>query len=277
MTNPFRFIGPVEGQYYTPRFEFEKKLSHLLENQTHIVLTGPAKSGKTSCALHLAKTLEKKGFICPFIDIGNITSHDDFLQQVLRVLKARKGWMQSLIEVFPRLCPTMSAKVDTNTGRPSFGLSFDRTSDKDVKETIQDVLESLEKLGDKVVLIIDRCQKMITLDDKGWLEATLRMQRLKNTSFLFIDKEPGLFSDWCHMLELPAFGEEFSAWLALRCEEADVYFESGALEYLMDLVGNEPCRAQMLCFYLAASGHKLARKEHIGAVFASTAPELFHP
>ena len=52
--------------------------------------------------------------------------------------------------------------------------SFDRSSERDVKEMIQDVLASLENLGPRVILAINEFQKIAEINDKGWLEATVR-------------------------------------------------------------------------------------------------------
>ena len=147
--------------------------------------------GKTSFVFHLCKNLEKNGYACPFIDIFNITSHRDFLGQMLRALKAKKNWTKIAKDFLSSWQPKLSAGVDPISGHASFDLSLIRTSDKDVKDMIQDVLAGLENLGKKVILIIDEFQKITELNDQGWLEATLRthMQQLRNTSFLLPDLE----------------------------------------------------------------------------------------
>ncbi len=93
--NPFKFGDPVEGEYYLERPELDKLVHQFLSNRIHVVLIGPRRFGKTSFVFNLLTKLEKEGYACPFIDIFNITSHRDFLQQMLRALKAKKSWTEA--------------------------------------------------------------------------------------------------------------------------------------------------------------------------------------
>src|SRR3990167_773507 len=159
MSNPFKFGDPVEGKYYLPRPELDRLVYQFLSNCIHVVMIGPRRFGKTSFVFNLLKKLEGEGYACPFIDIFNITSHRDFLQQMLRALKTKKGWAESAKNWLLSLRPKLSADIDPLSGQPSFGLSIDGSTEKDVKEMIQDVLAGLKNLGDKVVLVIDEFQK----------------------------------------------------------------------------------------------------------------------
>lgn len=82
--NPFKFGNPVEGDYYLPRPELTATIQQFLENRIHIVLMGPRRFGKTSFSLNLLDEFEKNGYSCLYVDIFNITSHRDFLQQLVR-------------------------------------------------------------------------------------------------------------------------------------------------------------------------------------------------
>lgn len=93
--NPFKFGDPVEGEFYLPRPELDSLVYQFISNRIHVVLIGPRRYGKTSFIFNLLKKLEKEGFACPFVDIFNITSHRDFLQQMLRALKAKKKWLSN--------------------------------------------------------------------------------------------------------------------------------------------------------------------------------------
>jgi AAA+ ATPase superfamily predicted ATPase len=168
-----------------------------LENRIHVVLIGPRRFGKTSFILNLLKGLKKDGFTCLFVDIFNITSHRDFLQQMLRALRLKNNWLKD-----PK---------------------------GDIKEAIQDLLEGLEKLGKRVILTIDEFQKITQINDQGWLEVTLRtyMQKLKNTSFLFTGSRKSIIYDMlnnhtrplycsCQLIEFPSFDYEFTDWVIAR-------------------------------------------------------------
>ena len=143
--NPFIFGTPVEGKYYLARPDLDKVVTQFLSHRIHVVLMGPRRFGKTSFILNLLKNLENHGYTCLCIDIFNITSHRDFLYQILRAFKAKKKRLFN---------------IDPLSHQTSFDLSLALSSSKDVKEMIQDVLEGLENLGEKVIVVIDEFQKI---------------------------------------------------------------------------------------------------------------------
>jgi hypothetical protein len=243
---------------------------------------GPRRFGKTSFVLNLLKKFEEEGYACPFIDIFNITSHRDFLQQVFRALKTKKSWAESAKKWLSNWRPKISADIDPASGQTTFGLSFDRNSEKEVKEMIQDVLSGLKNLGEKVVLVIDEFQKITELDDHGWLEATLRthMQQLRNTVFLFTGSRKSLISDMlnnssrplyrsCQTIEFPSFGEELVDWVIQRFAEVDGVIERDAVFYLKKIVQDTPNYVQMVCFHLVAAGYKKIGRREVQEILRS--------
>jgi len=280
--NPFKFGDPVEGEYYLPRPELDKTVYQFLSNRIHVVLMGPRRFGKTSFVLNLLKELESEGYACPFIDIFNITSHRDFLQQVFRALKAKKSWAESAKKWLLNWRPKISADVDPTSGQTTFGVSFDRNSEKEVKEMIQDVLSGLKNLGEKVVLVIDEFQKITELDDQGWLEATLRthMQQLRNTVFLYTGSRKSLISDMlnnssrplyrsCQTIDFPSFGEELVDWVIKRFAKVDIGIERDAVYFLKKTVQDTPNYVQMVCFHLVAAGYKKIGRREVQEVLRS--------
>lgn len=264
--NPFRFGDPVSGKYYLKRENLSRNVAQFLENHIHVVLIGPRRFGKTSFVLDLLDYFEKQSYTCLFVDVFNITSHRDFLQQMLRALKTKKSWLDKIFDSIPKLRPKFTTEVNP-TGEQSFGLSFEATSDKDIKNMIQDLLVSVQKLGKKVILAIDEFQKISEIDDKGWLEATLRthMQQLKNTSFLFTGSRKGIIYDMlnnqsrpfyrsCQPIEFPSFGDEFTNWIVKRFTEVGIRCAPQAVSHLRKLVQDTPNYVQMVCFHLVAEG-----------------------
>lgn len=288
--NPFKFGNPVEGEYYLPRPELDKTVSNFLSNRIHVVLIGPRRFGKTSFTWNLLKKLEKEGYACPFVDIFNITSHRDFLQQILRALKARKSWLEAAKEWLSSWRPKISAEVDPVSGQPSLGLSLDRDSEKDVKEIIQDVLTGLKNLGKKVILTIDEFQKVTELEDQGWLEATLRthIQELKNTSCLFTGSRKSIISEMlndpsrplyrsCQWIDFPAFGEEFVDWVVWRFAEVNVEIEKEAIRHLKKIVQDTPNYVQMVCFHLVSSGYQNIGQKEVEETLHSVIQQNAYP
>jgi len=270
--NPFKFGDPVEGDYYLPRPDLENFVSQFLVNRIHVVLIGPRRFGKTSFLLNLLKKLTEQSHSYIFVDIFNITSHKDFLQQMLRALKARAGWMstlKSMLAAIPKIRPKVSTQLDVNTGKPSFDftLDVDVSSENDVKEMIQDVLSGLSKLGNGLILAIDEFQKITEINDEGWLEATLRthMQQLRNTSFIFTGSRRSVIYDmlnnpsrplyrFCQSIEFPAFGDEFTEWVLKKFKDIGIKCHRNAIQHLRAIVQDTPNYVQMVCFHLVALG-----------------------
>ncbi len=265
--NPFKFGDPVEGDYFLARPELARTVTQFLENRIHVVLIGPRRFGKTSFVLNLLHSLEKQSFTCIFVDIFNITSHRDFLQQMLRALRTKKSWFQEILEIIPKLRPKVLAEFDSISATPSLGVIFDHATDKDVKELIQDVLVGLEKLGKRVILVIDEFQKITEIDDQGWLEATLRthMQQMRHTAFLYTGSRKSIIYDMlnnharplyrsCQPIEFPSFGEEFTGWIHAKFDEIGINCDVEAIQRLRKLVQDTPNYVQMVCFHLVAEG-----------------------
>ncbi|MBI5463407.1 MAG: ATP-binding protein [Ignavibacteriales bacterium] len=265
--NPFKFGDPVEGEYYLPRPELARTVGQFLDNRIHVILIGPRRFGKTSFILNLLKEKTQSSL---FIDVFNITSHRDFLQQVLRAIRGKKPWSAHLKEwlsTIPRLRPRFEMQPDPVSGTPTLSLSAEVSSDKDVKETIQDVLAALEHLGKQVIVTIDEFQKIAEIEDKGWLEATLRtqMQQLKNVAFLYTGSRKGIIYDMinnsnrpfyrsCQPIEFPAFGTEFTDWIIQRFSIVNITCERAAVDHLRRILQDTPNYIQMVCFHVVAQG-----------------------
>lgn len=275
--NPFKFGNPVEGDYYFPRPELTSTVQQFLANRIHIVLMGPRRFGKTSFVLDLFKKLEKEGFCCLLVDIFNVTSPRDFLHQFLRALRKKQRFKNRLKEWWKkiaRLKPQLNFDVDLHTGSPTSTLGFNlgELSEEEVRAGIQDLLDDLSELGEKVVVALDEFQQISQLEDKGWLEATLRthFQKLPNVSFLFTGSRKAIIAEMlndpsrplyrsCQTIEFPTLGANFSDWILARFQMVGISCTTEAVNHLRDLVQNTPNYVQMVCFHLVALA-----KERIG-------------
>ncbi len=272
-SNPFKFGDPVEGDYYLPRPKLSILIRQFLENQIQIVLMGPRRFGKTSFVLILLNQLEHEGYTTLFVDIFNITSHKDFLHQLLRAIRAKqkfKGILKAWWEKVKKLSPQISAEIDPFSGNHSFSFTLTPLNDEDVKNAIQDLLEGLSNLGSKVIVALEEFQQISEIQDKGWLEATLRthFQKLKNVSFLFTGSRKSLISEMlnnptrpfyrsCQLINFPIFGEEFTEWLIGRFLSVGIKCDENAIDHLRELVQDTPNYVQMVCFHLVAQARSV--------------------
>lgn len=266
--NPFKFGNPVDGDYYLPRPELSAIIRKFLENRIHIVLMGPRRFGKTSFSLNLLNEFEKEGWSCLYVDIFNITSHRDFLHQLVRAIRSKKSFgitLKSWWERIKRLTPKVSVDIDPLMSSSTFSFSLTQLADEDTKTAIQDLLDNLSSLGSKVIVVLDEFQKISEIDDDGWLEATLRshFQILRNVSFLFTGSRKSLISEMlnspsrplyrsCQTMEFPTFGGEFTDWVVERFSTVGIKCERSAVEHLRELVQDTPNYVQMVCFQLVS-------------------------
>ncbi len=166
-----------------------------------------------------------------------------------------------------RFRPQLNLDIDPNTGNfnPSLGLNLGQLDEEDVRAGIQDLLDELTNLGGKVVVALDEFQQISQLEDKGWLEATVRthFQKLPNVSFLFTGSRKGLISEMlndparplyrsCQIIEFPSFGSNFSDWVISRFKMVGVKCSKEAVDHLRALVQDTPNYVQMVCFHLVA-------------------------
>lgn len=268
--NPFKFGNPVQGDYYYPRPELTSTIEQFLANHIHVVLMGPRRFGKTSFVIDLFGRLEQQNCKCLLIDIFNVTSHRDFLHQFLRAVRKQKGFKNSLNQFWKkvkRLKPQLDLDIDPHTGHlsSSVGVNLGELSEEGVRNGIQDLLDELGELGGKVVVALDEFQQISQIEDKGWLEATVRthLQKLPNVSFLFTGSRKGLISDMlndptrplyrsCQVMEFPSFGSDFSSWVISRFESVGIKCSIEAVDHLRKLVQDTPNYVQMVCFHLVA-------------------------
>jgi hypothetical protein len=285
--NPFKFGDPVEGDFYLSRPKLSATVEQFLENHIHVVLMGSRRFGKTSFVLNLMTLMEKKGYTCLLVDIFNITSHRDFLCQFVRAIDSKKsfaGKLQTWLKKFRLAVPKITADVDPLTGGTGFGLTLARLAEEDTKTVIQDLLESLPGFGRNVIVALDEFQKISEIDDKGWLEATIRthIQKLKNTSFLFTGSRRSLISEMlntparplyrsCQMLEFPVFGPEFTDWVISRFATVGIKCERKAVEYLRNLVQDTPNYVQMVCFHLVSQAREKVSSKDMRSVLETVA------
>lgn len=282
--NPFKFGNPVEGDYYLDRHNLENSVSIFLENRINVILVGPRRFGKTSFVLELLKTLEKKGHKYLFVDIFNITSHKDFLHQLVRAMNQNKSWFNKILDVFKSIKPKIKSQINHPTSQTQYEFSLDFThSETDVKELIQDFFENLNKMESGFTLAIDEIQKIAEINDSGWLEATIRtyMQKSKNISFLMTGSRKRIIYDMVNnssrplykfgqLIDFPTFGDEFTSWIIDRFKIVEINISEEVVQYLRKKVLDTPNYVQMICFHLVSLGKNCISKKDVDSVLTTT-------
>jgi len=158
-------------------------------------------------------------------------------------------------------------------------LSASKMSDENTKQLISEAFENLRGLDKKVCLAFDEFQTVGSLDDGGWLEATIRakMQLSENVTFLFSGSRHGLIHEMfnsqsrpffrsCQIIDFPSLGPEFTPWLIKKFNKVSLEASQEVIEYLKDLVEDTPHYIQMACFHIVANSYKTITRETIDQV-----------
>ncbi len=267
--NPFRFGSPVKNEFYVKRNDFRQLVSEFLVNNQSVVLLGPRRYGKTSFILDLQHHLAEIKMNVLFIDVFNITSHKDFLQQLLSALKEKRTWAQRIRTIFDgitRVRPTMQIPLSPESA-PAIQFSLAHISEEDTKTVILETLKSLSEIKPKLFIAIDEFQKVGQLEDDHWLESTLRshMQSTQNVVYLFsgsrhsvihtMFNDPGrAFYRSCQIMDFPTLGHTFTEWIIERFKTVGITATPDVITYLRQLVSDTPNYVQMACFHIVTAG-----------------------
>lgn len=278
--NPFRYGSPVEGDYYYERPQQQEACLSFLRNGISVMLIGPRRYGKTSFARQLCKKWrEDGGGDALLVEVFNVTSHQDFLIQLMEALQARKKWLSRFLRKAKELLPDHITVGHETIG--SLRMEWAAHNEGEKKLLILQALESLAELEGKVCLVIDECQQLSkeALKDDGWLEATLRqaMQQHAGKITLLLtgsrrdianamvnDNKRPLYRA-CQVIDFPPLDAGFNAWVGERFAHIGITADADALVYLRRLVHDSPNYVQMVCFNLVATGCTHVNREAIDA------------
>lgn len=293
--NPFKYGDPVEGEYYLERNSLKKSVLTFIENQINIVLIGPRRYGKTSFVFDLIRNLDNKGYTTVFVDVFNVTTHRDFLNQFIGAISEKKSLAKRLLEWLKKaptqFQPTLEWEGGSDTSSNlKFSLQAYKLNDDQIKQFISDALGSLEALASKTFIAFDEFQAIGQLEDDGWLEATIRskMQIQKNVSFLFSGSRHGVIHDMfnnpsrpfyraCQLIDFPKFGPEFTDWIIQQFDSVGIQCSSDNIHHLRNLVDDTPNYVQMACFHLVTDEIKKIDPAAIDAVLRRITAQNSYP
>ncbi len=293
--NPFKYGDPVRGEYYLERPDLKRSVETFINNQINVVLIGPRRFGKTSFVLDLLNTIKEKNKVCLYIDVFNVTTHRDFLNQLISSMAKEKSvldrvttWLKSLPKHFKPAVEWEPSESGAAALRIS--LKAHHLDDDQVKQLISSSLDALASLGKNVTVAFDEFQTIGQLEDGGWLEATIRskMQLQKNVSYLFSGSRHGIIHDMfnnparpfyrsCQLISFPRFGPEFSKWIVERFKKANIGCELETVDHLRQLVDDTPNYVQMACFHLVANEIKQVTTSEVDDVLRRITSQNSYP
>lgn len=274
MENPFMYGKPVAGEFYFDLPYLKNELQSFIDSKINVLVMGPRRSGKTSFLKSFLKEQRNKNKIVLDIDAFNVLSHKDFLNQFVNAIKKEKNNGQkffSWLRGVKSLSPIFKWEVNPHTGEIEYSINFSKLEESDIKQAILQTLSGLKELQSEkeLVISIDEFQRIGELEDKGWLEATLRstMQEFPEIAFIFTGSRRSILEDMfnsskrpfyksCKQINFPIFGHEFSSWIIERFKKNSILTNTQAIDYLRQQVADTPNYVQEACFHLVSHGVK---------------------
>ena len=247
------------------------------------MLVGPRRHGKTSFAKHFCLNWqERKHGEAILLDVYNVSTHQDFLLQLLYALQTKRnlwekvcGWIKHIPE---RMRPNAASYEHDDFGKLT--LKWLAENDEQQKKLyIQETLESLAKFKGQLCFVIDECQQLSreSINDDGWLEATLRQhlqQQVGEVAYMLTgsrrDVVHGMINDSrrplyraFNILDFPPLEPEFTDWILERFAGTATKTTRETIDYLRQKVADSPNYVQMVCYHLVAMGCDVADKHMI--------------
>lgn len=284
MENPFMYGKPVEGEFYFDLPYLKSEMQSFVDSKINVLVMGPRRSGKTSFLKSFLKIQRESKKMVLDIDAFNVLSHKDFLNQLINAIKREKSQSQRFVDWLKgmkSLTPVFKLEQNPHTGEVEYSINFNKLEEEDTKQVIMTTLSGLKefKKGYDLVISIDEFQRIGELEDKGWLEATLRslMQEIPEIAFIFTGSRRSILEDMfnnskrpfyksCKQINFPVFGHEFSKWIIERFNKASVVADVTAIDYLRQQVADTPNYVQEACFHLVSHGIKKVSVKEIDEI-----------
>lgn len=263
MQSPFQFGTLVSGNSFYDRTESFRELKGYVESGVNVVFHGPRRYGKSSLVAKVVASLNDKEFICITMDLMQVDGLGDFFkifaQKVVDSRSSTMSFLQKLLQLIPRLRPTLSFGDD---GKPV--VSLDIAPEKITAESVEDLLGMTEKLaesaGRRVLVVFDEFQEIARFKTRMPFEGVLRsiIQRQKNTRYVFLGSQSHLlqrmFSDATRPFYRAAvpmtIGKpprvESIQYVQSRMKDVGVRMDSDCASALVDTADNIPYYIQAL-------------------------------
>lgn len=191
--NPFITTGYVGKEYFCDRNKETQILLKNIENNLSTSLIALRRIGKTGLVKHVLAQLPKDT-ISVYVDILPTECLNDFTEKlttaIMNAIPPKHKTAKKILEFIQTLRPTIN--FDPLSGLPQVGFG---NQYKESKETINSIFNFLEKLNQKIVIVIDEFQQITNYPEEN-TDAYLRsiMQHLNHIVFIFTGSHQGLMN-----------------------------------------------------------------------------------
>lgn len=235
--NPFVIGGIVAGEHFTDRASERRRIARALTTpQSHLLLFGPRRMGKTSTLQVVAADLGARGKRVVLADLSTASTLSDATNRLLQAATLALGrrWKDTVTTLVERLSIKVGLAPDPGSGLllPSVDMSLRQADLATQRGTFGDTLDAIEHLSQKkgahVGIILDEFQEIHRFggeDAEAHLRATI--QRHRHVSYVLAGSDARLIQAMTgprrplyKLLDPMAFGpidpEHLAAWIDER-------------------------------------------------------------
>jgi len=201
ISNPFT-LGIVSKKDFCNRSEELENILRHVRGGNNVVLLSPRRFGKSSLVYKALEVLERKGFLCVYVDLFPVISERDFIERFsIGVFKGigrgadPRTIGRKVLNMFARLIPSFEVKPD------GVGLSvkLDRSTDNDLllDDLMAGICKYVKGKKTKACIALDEFQEITELPESKKIEGILRshIQHHKEISYLFIGSRRRILQD----------------------------------------------------------------------------------
>ena len=190
--NPFFLSSDIPDAYFCDREKETLSLLRYVESRNNVLMISPRRMGKSGLIHHLFRQPDiRKNYYTFFVDIYETASLEELIQKMGREIVgklSRRGFdpVRNFLGALTSLRGVFS--LDPASGLPAFSVGI---GDIPAPETtLDEVFSFLENADKPCIVAIDEFQKIADYEQRN-VEAVLRtrIQRMKNTSFIFAGSE----------------------------------------------------------------------------------------
>jgi hypothetical protein len=267
--NPFVSVGYVSKDYFCDREYEQKVLRSNIENSQNTVLISMRRLGKSALIYRLFESLERKKYICLYVDMFATQSLKDFIEAlsaaIFRRFPPKKSWGTKFLDFIKNFRPVLS--YDSLTGQPEVHFEFAQASE--YSHTLQSLLQFLDAQDHPVALAIDEFQQLAYYPETN-AEAVLRtiIQTLKNTSFIFSGSKKHLMLEMFNTAKRPFFSsaqmlglseisdEKYRLFIRKKMEDNARKIDPDALDFILAWTLRHTYYTQAVCNSVFACAEK---------------------
>lgn len=206
--NPFILSPSIPDELFCDRQDESQSLIRSITNQENVVLTSPRRVGKTGLIYHCFNQESiKEHYITVSIDILHTASFQEFILELgSAVFNSVAKRSERLMKYFTTCLRSLSGSFgfDPATGLPTFDIKLGQISMPEY--TLDEIFSYLEAADKPCIIAIDEFQQITKYQGVN-MEALLRgrIQKLKNTNFIFAGSERRIMNEMFFSDKRPFF------------------------------------------------------------------------